>query len=160
MITLSRRALLASAVSLAAIQPAGVSVSCGLEESRKAFHRLPSFAGGLSSGRRVLVESTVGFATENLAWLRHWGVSVHEPKVVQGPAWVRFNWPISVMIRDFGRVSPVTGGSVIAWLGNMPVAVRQGPLIVLGSPLGPHVYAGDRDAHDLLDAFLSSPKLE
>ena len=36
---------------------------------------------------------------------------------------------------------------VIARLGDMPVAVRRGGFIVLGSPLGPHLYAGDRDAH-------------
>lgn len=150
---LSRRAFLGSATVLAAAPPLRFSVMCSLEESRKAFCGLPSFTGVKIRGK-VLVESSVGFATENLAWLRRWGISVHEPRAVQGPAWVRFNWPISAMIRDFGRVCPISGGSVIARLNGVPVAVRQGPLVVFGSPLGPHVYAGDRDARTLLDAFL------
>jgi len=106
----------------------------------------------------VLVESSVGFAAENLAWLRHWGISIHDPIAVHGPAWVRFKWPISVMIRDFGRASPITGGSVIARLNGVPVAVRKGPLVVLGSPLGPHLYADDRDARALLYALTFKPR--
>jgi hypothetical protein len=152
---LSRRALLGSAAALVGGRVSRLSVTCALEESRGAFRRLPSFTG-LVAGGPVMVESSVGFATENLAWLRPWGISVHESRAVQGPAWVRFNWPISVMIRDFGRASPISGGSVIARLNDIPVAVRKGPLIVLGSPLGPHLYAGDRDACALFDAFLKT----
>lgn len=151
---LSRRAFVASAAALAGVSAPSLSVMYSLEESREAFHGLPSFMGVIN-GCRVLVESSVGFADENLTWLRHWGISVHEPRTVRGPAWVRFNWPVSAMVRDFGRASPISGGSVIARLNDIPVAVRKGPLIVLGSPLGPHLYAQDRDAHNLLDALLS-----
>ena len=70
------------------------------------------------------------------------------------PAWVRFDWPVTAMIRDFGRFCPVSGGTVIAWLGDIPVAVRRGPLVVLGSPLGPSLYAGDRDAVRLVKGLL------
>ncbi len=125
---------------------------CTLEESRSAFRRWPLFAGAVK-GSPVLVESSVGFAFEDLAWLRGWGISVHEPVEIRGPAWVRFDWPISAMIRDFGRASCISGGSVIARLNGMPVAVRKGSLVVLGSPLGPHLYAGDRDAHALVRAL-------
>ncbi len=107
-------------------------------------------------GGAVLVESSVGFATENLAWLRRWGIFVHEPITVSGPAWVRFSWPISVMVRDFGRASRISGGTVIARLNGLPVAVRKGPLVVLGSPLGPHLYAGDRDARAWVEALSSA----
>lgn len=57
------------------------------------------------------------------------------------------------MIRDFGRVCAVSGGTVIAHLDGLPVAVRQGPLVVLGSPIGPHLYAGDSDARILVQAL-------
>ena len=104
----------------------------------------------------MLVESSVGFAAENLAWLHQWGISIHEPITVPGPAWVHFSWPIPAMVRDFSRVSRLSGGSVIARLNGMPVAVRKGPLVVLGSPLGPHLYAGDRDAHAWVEALSSA----
>ena len=158
MIELSRRAFLGSSAALAGLRFPSLSVVCSLEESRSAFRELQSFTG-VAAGGPVLVESSVGFATENLAWLRRWGISIHESIAVRGPAWVRFHWPISVMIRDFGRASPISGGSVIARLNGIPVAVRKGPLVVLGSPLGPHLYAGDREARALLHVFSSLPRL-
>jgi hypothetical protein len=152
---LSRRAFLSSAVAVAGIRFSSLTVACSLEESRIAFRSWPSFAGFAGSGS-VLVESSVGFAAENLAWLSQWGISVHEPITVRGPAWVHFGWPIAAMIRDFSRVSRVSGGTVIARLNGMPVAVRKGPLVVLGSPLGPHLYAGDRDARAWVQALSSA----
>jgi hypothetical protein len=156
-IELSRRAFLASTAALAGVRFPSLSVVCSLEESRSAFRELPSFTG-ITAGGSVLVESSAGFAAENLAWLRGWGIFINAPIAVHGPAWVRFNWPISAMIRDFGRASPITGGLVIARLNGIPVAVRKGPLIVLGSPFGPHLYAGDRDARALLYALSSLPQ--
>jgi hypothetical protein len=152
---LSRRAFLGSAAAIAAPRPAGLSVACTLEESRLAFRGLPPFTE-VCSDRRVLVESAVGFAPEDLTWLERCGISMGAPVPVTGPAWVRFTWPLQAMVRDFGRVRPVTGGQVIARLGPVPVAVRRGRFIVLGSPLGPHVYAGDRDAHNLLQGIIRS----
>lgn len=100
------------------------------------------------------MESGVGFVADNLGWLRLWGISIGEPRAIRGPAWVRFDWPIPAMIRDFGRACPIRGGTVIARLDDIAVAVRQGPLVVLGSPIGPHLYAGDRDAHKLFEALI------
>ena len=153
---LSRRALLGSAIAFAGVRIGSLSVSCSLEESRKAFQGLPPFTGAADQSP-VLVESSVGLANENLSWLERKGILIHEPRTVQGPAWVRFDWPVSAMIRDFGRVSPISGGVVIARLHDIPVAVRQGRFVVLGSPLGPHVYAGDRDACALLAALTQLP---
>jgi len=154
-IEVSRRCFLGLAFALPGIGLSSLSVACSLAESRSAFRHWPSFAGVATSGV-VLVESGVGFAAENLAWLHRWGISVHEPIMVPGPAWVRFSWPIAAMVRDFTRVSRVSGGAVIARLNGMPVAVRKGPLVVLGSPLGPHLYAGDRDAHAWVEALSSA----
>jgi hypothetical protein len=148
---LSRRTFLTSAAALAVVPFPRTPVICSLEESRDAFTRAISFRG-------LLVESGVGFAADNLGWLRLWGISIGEPREVRGPAWVRFDWPIPAMIRDFGRVCPIHGGTVIARLDNMPVAVRQGGLVVLGSPIGPHLYAGDWDAHKLLEALIGQTR--
>ena len=153
---LSRRALLGSAMAFAGVRIGSLSVSCALEESRKAFRGLPPFTGAAIKGG-VLVESSFGLATENLAWLERKGILIHESRTVQGPAWVRFDWPVSAMIRDFGRISPISGGVVIARLHDTPVAVRQGRFVVFGSPLGPHVYAGDRDACALLASLMQLP---
>jgi hypothetical protein len=130
----------------AVLRPSKIPVICSLEEWRRAFQ-------GTTSSGSLLVESGVGFATDDLAWLGVWGISIGEPREVRGPAWVRFHWPIPVMIRDFGRVCPIGGGTVIARLGDIPVAVRQGPVVVLGSPIGPHLYAGDPDAGKLFQAL-------
>ena len=150
----TRREFIASAAWLAAPSVTALAIACTLEESRCAYRGLPLFGGKVSS-RLVLVESGAGFTDENLGWQKDWGVTVHAPEPVRGPAWVKFHWPVPVMIRDFGRVCRVSGGSVIARLGGRPVAVRKGPLIVLGSPLGPSLYSGDREARQLLDSLRS-----
>ena len=145
---LSRRAFLSTPALLAMARPP-LAVECALEESRIAFAGLPR-----SNGRgRVLVESAVGLAEQNLDWLAGRGIVVGAPVAVKGPAWIRFAWPGAALIRDFGRISRVTGGYPIAWLDGVPVAARAGNLIVLGTPIGPLVYAGDRDARHLLAGF-------
>ncbi len=156
MIGVSRRAFLQSAAALVSMPSGTISVACTLDESRWAFRDLPAFTR--ASRGRVLVESSAGYIAEDLKWLREFGISVGAPLNVRGPAWVRFTWPIEVMIRDFGRVCPVVGGEVIARLGDIPVAARKGQFIILGSPLGPHVYAGDRDACYLLRAMTHGVK--
>jgi hypothetical protein len=152
-INLSRRAFLSSTAAFAVVRPPRIPVICSLEESRRAFKGTAPLGG-------LLVESGVGFAADNLAWLRFWGISIGEPRDVRGPAWVRFQWPIPAMIRDFGRVCPISGGTVIAHLDDIPVAVRQGPLVVLGSPIGPHLYAGDPDARNLFQALTRPAKTD
>lgn len=143
---LSRRELLASSAALLAAPISQTGIICSLEESRIAFSGLKPFAG-------VLVESGVGFAHKDLSWLQLHGISLDAPRDVRGPQWIRYSWPFPAMIRDFGRICPVRGGTVIARLDDTPAAVRKGRLIVLGSPLGPHIYAGDREACSLFDAF-------
>jgi hypothetical protein len=55
-------------------------------------------------------------------------------------------------MRDFSRVVPPGDqpGEIIAWAGDLPVALRRrvdaGTLIYLGSPLGPALWAGDVQA--------------
>ena len=100
-----------------------------------------------------MIESAAGFAAQDLGWLKARGIALDEPVAVNGPAWIQFTWPVPALIRDFGRICRVTGGQSIAWLDSVPVAARSGNLIVLGTPLGPLVYAGDRDARRLLAGF-------
>jgi hypothetical protein len=64
-----------------------------------------------------------------------------------------YEWPIAVKVRDFSRVIPIDcgPGEAIAWVRGKTVAAKlqvgKGSLIFLGSPMGPHLLAGDREAH-------------
>lgn len=67
--------------------------------------------------------------------------------------YVDFTWPVAVKVRDFSRVVPLSGPGwrVVARAEGLPVAlardVGRGTLVVLGSPLGPALAYGDREAH-------------
>lgn len=147
----TRRAFLGSAVVPAVIRRP-LAVACALDESRIGFAGLPRFHGH----GRGLIESSVGLTRQELPWLAGSGIMMSGPVPVRGPAWIRFHWPVSALIRDFGRICHVSGGDPIAYHEGIPVAARSGNLIVLGTPLGPSLYAADRDARRLLRAFLAT----
>lgn len=75
--------------------------------------------------------------------------------------YIDFLWPLKTKVRDFSRVVPPTAqdGDVIGVARKIPVAIRKrvgkGTLIFLGSPIGPHLYAGDPEATRWLHAVLS-----
>ncbi len=66
--------------------------------------------------------------------------------------YVNYLWPVETKVRDFSRVVPVSAsaGDVVGKVGALPVALKKrvanGTLIFLGSPLGPALHAGDREA--------------
>jgi hypothetical protein len=116
----------------------------------------------LGEGGNVLLESGAGFLApmefaEHQAMLqRFFGIAVNRP--VDGWAegasvpYVHYDWPHRAMVRDFSRVIPALAAQeeVIGRIGALPVALRKrvgnGFLVFLGSPLGPALYAGDREA--------------
>jgi hypothetical protein len=123
----------------------------------------------LEEGASVVVESGGGFATESdfrchRAELRDaLNVQVGTPVDVwtarrQGLPYVEYLWPIAVKVRDFSRVVPLVArrDEVIAWIDGLPVGLKRrvgfGTLIVLGSPLGPALWAGEVEARRLLSA--------
>ena len=77
--------------------------------------------------------------------------------------YISYTWPVPVMVRDFSRVVPVsgTGWDPIAEVGGVCVGltrrIGRGRLVVLGSPLGPVLLGGDREAHEWLAALLQEP---
>jgi hypothetical protein len=126
----------------------------------------------LESGGLVVIESSAGFAeaTEFLAHQQllasHFGLRVGPPVNLWPEAdpernaarcgrvpYVDYIWPAPTKLRDYSRVVPLaekpTG--TIGWAGRLPIAVRrnvrQGTLMFLGSPLGPALLSGDREAH-------------
>jgi hypothetical protein len=66
--------------------------------------------------------------------------------------YVKYYWPREMEVRDFSWVIPVSArvGEVIGKIAALPVAWKsrtpRGTLIFLGSPLGPALRAGDREA--------------
>jgi hypothetical protein len=118
----------------------------------------------LTGGATVIVESGAGFAgqagyREHQRSLREGlNIDTHPPVDLWAPGrsgsapYVDYSWPDAVRVRDFSRVVPLGDqeAEVIARADGLPVALRRavgtGTLIFLGSPLGPALWAGDREA--------------
>jgi hypothetical protein len=129
----------------------------------------------LSSGSLVVVETGAGFM-EAHEFRRHrdfirrcFGVRVEAPiNLWQGRAgrnrvpYVDYIWPLRAKVRDFTCAVPLAApvGEVIAWADRTPIALRRkvgkGMLVFLGSPLGPALLSGDREAAALLSEFRAS----
>lgn len=74
--------------------------------------------------------------------------------------YVHFTWPVAATVRDFSRVAPLASGAgeIIARVHGLVVGLKRrfgrGNLIVLGSPLGPALWAGDIEARQWLRAVI------
>lgn len=115
----------------------------------------------IEKGGFVLFESGAAFteaeifSRQQALFQSDFGISLSPPVSLWNdmhPPYVEYRWPVNASVRDFSRAIPVEarGGEVIASVGSMPVAIRReigaGSLVFLGSPLGPHLLAGDPDA--------------
>ena len=137
--------------------------------------QLASIRDHLERGSTVLFESGAGylnsgeFNTHRRLIKSVFGLSLHAPIRLWDSAdssrqspYVDYRWPFAAKIRDFSRIVPVDSrdGEAIAWFNDLPVAVRRrvgkGTLVFLGSPMGPHLLHGDREAGNWLKAFCSS----
>ena len=128
----------------------------------------------LEAGGLVLLESGAGFAsardcsTQRAVLRDTFQVQVESPidlwPKANGSAipYVDFTWPVAARVRDFSRVMPLASGAgeIIAHVNGLPVALKRrsgpGTLIVLGSPLGPALWAGDAEARQWLRAVLEA----
>ncbi len=69
--------------------------------------------------------------------------------------YVRYSWPVRAMVRSFGTLRSVTcpsGETIASCLGegvSFKCRIGNGCFIFLGSMLGPHLRAGDREAQEL-----------
>jgi hypothetical protein len=77
-----------------------------------------------------------------------------------GPPYVDFTWPVKARIRDFSYLVPLepAHSQTVAVQAGTTVAVKRrlgaGTLIFLGSPVGPHLLAGDREAKEWFEGLL------
>src|SRR6266571_5536630 len=146
-------------------------VPAALEIPAPAFRAITSC---LQAGASVIVESGAGFAANRefrahrVALRDYLQVHIEEPVELwpenssQRIPYVDYTWPRPAKVRDFSRVVPLRRhegeGEVIAWVDDLPVALKRpggrGNLIFLGSPLGPALWAGDAEARRwLLDCL-------
>ncbi|HUI41465.1 MAG TPA: hypothetical protein VL523_05810 [Terriglobia bacterium] len=130
-------------------------------------------------GTTVLYESGAAyaapqaFATEQRLLARCFGVDVRPPvhlgtetsEAAGEPRctpYIVYAWPTRLHVRDFSRIIPVVAPTscAMATYGETPVACRRevgrGAFIFLGSPLGPHLLANDREAHAWLRALVAA----
>ena len=122
----------------------------------------------LQTGGTVLLESGAAYAVapefhahRDVLW-SHLQVRIEEPVQLWPRAvpYVDYSWPCAVKLRDFSRVVAIgeQPGDVIGWVDGLPIALKRpwgrGTLIVLGSPLGPALWAGDTDARRWLASVL------
>jgi len=170
--TISRRALLASAVAAPALTRSSrrcmvVESDCLLPESIAGFqtqivsthHADPDLVivPGAASLPPALVQPFLDCgATVLVELFASDGHITPEPYF----PYIEYSWPIKVKIREFAAVSlrPARGDRVIATYAGHPVALRRragrGTLLLLGSPLGPVFLSGDQDARRWLNAIL------
>jgi len=123
------------------------------------------FARRLSAVTRgagwVVLESAAGFGgfeEQRRMLARHFGIRIQPPVDLwaNGTApYIDYRWPVRERVRDFSRVTPIyaEGVEIIGSAGDLPVAARRGRLIFLGSPVGPALLAGDREAHSWFRAL-------
>jgi len=123
----------------------------------------------VKAGSALLLETGAGFSSvEEFASHREmlrdrFGIEVAPPVDVRGSSesqtgptfagYVEYMWPHGMLVRDFSRAVPVVEGraeEVIGRVGKIPVAAKRrlgnGVVIFLGSPLGPALRGGDREA--------------
>ena len=120
----------------------------------------------VQKGGWVIFESAAGFGgfeaqREQLA--RHFDLTINPPVNLwagcASPPYVDYHWPVRTKVRDFSHAVPVRGASaeIIGTIGKIPVAARFGRFVFLGSPIGPSLLAGDREAHLWFNALLQWP---
>lgn len=103
----------------------------------------------LERGGTVLLECGFGFAVEGLAGR----ADAYFP-------YVEYSWPVRALIREFQPVwvRAAAGYEVIGTFCGRAVALRRrvgrGTLVVLGSPIGPVLLAGDADARRWLRSLI------
>ena len=141
--------------------------ACLLPESLAGFRsvmagsRIPRGAGLVIPGAGILNKRMVSIVKQRLgsgsAVLLESAVGLKQPGIVSPYVpYVDFTWPVRAQIREFYPLplDPRTGDAVIATFAHQPVALRRGGLILLGSPVGAALLAGDPDAHRWVTSVL------
>jgi hypothetical protein len=131
--------------------------------------------GFVENGGSVLLELGLAFAEATILsaqrrlFKSRFDLSIEPPVQLWSTAlpyrcvpYVDYLWPKATKVRDFSRVVPFSAQAwkKIAQVQDMTVGVRRkmgrGSMTVLGSPLGPALWAGDQQARQWLGAVLTA----
>jgi hypothetical protein len=135
-----------------------------------------ALAGFVQAGGNLILEPALGFADpsdvreQQRTLRRHFEIVAGDPVDLWGEAragrglpYIDYTWPVPAKVRDFSRAVPLAAphADIIGAISGLPVAIRvrqgRGCLIVLGSPVGPVLLAGDAGAqrwwHSVLAGF-------
>jgi hypothetical protein len=125
---------------------------------------LRQLAAYVRGGGWVIFESAAGFGgfdAQRGQLERYFGLRIEAPVRLarDRTPYVDYRWPVALKVRDFSSVVPVATSEdeIIGTAGDLPVAVRRGRFIFLGSPIGPALLAGDREAHAWFSALALLP---
>jgi len=164
--------------SLAGFCLAGVSECRPPRDTQESASYIVPAAAGLSAklmthlsrnvqaGGRLIFESAAafgGFEAQRRQLARYFGLTIEPPFNLwtgdASPPYVDYHWPIRVKVRDFSHAVPVVAkkADVIGAIGKIPIAAHAGRFVFLGSPIGPSLLAGDREAHLWFNALLQQP---
>jgi len=117
------------------------------------------------SGAWLILEPGFAFVSEGAAdpqlrVLREvFGFAVHPP-VAHAAGYIEYSWPGRALVRDFSAITPIDcpQAEAIATCNGGRVGARRaignGGAILLGSMLGPGLFAQEREAHQLGSAIL------
>jgi hypothetical protein len=129
---------------------------------------LSSLAREAQLGATVLIDLADGFAPRSdtartrASFEQHLGIQIADPVTSATGDYIVYRWPLPVLVRHFTRVSYIEPGRnmPIATLGARSIAVRKesglGSVLIIGSPLGPPLLAGDEQAHQILARLLTT----
>lgn len=136
--------------------PARLTILCAVAniDTRRAL----ALREQIRRGRWVLWEiSPLTNQTQRAALREVFGIRVGEALTPStSHLYLEYSWPRAALTRTFSALLPLAATATpIAHHRGRPAAVRRGRLIVLGSLLGPNVYAGEPQAGELITAIFS-----
>ncbi|MBV9761516.1 MAG: hypothetical protein JO340_13215 [Acidobacteriaceae bacterium] len=136
--------------------PSNLTVLCGVANIGKT--QAIALREQLRRGRSVLWELSPHTTGNQRHALRDiFGIVVGEP-FTPSPKhlYIEYDWPHPALTRSFSEMLPLRADATpIASYQGMPIAVKRGGLIVLGSLLGPNIYAEEAQSNQVLSAIFS-----
>lgn len=151
--------------------PTIIVPACGV----LAHELMQDLAARVRAGSALLLEVGTGFCERQALEAQRQSLQSHFHFAVALPInlwpedraggpipYIDYTWPRPAKVRDFSRVVPIraSGAETIGRAGDLAVAMKttlgKGTLVFLGSPLGPHLWAGDREAQRWFEEALAA----
>ncbi len=146
------------AFSPAPLNAAGMIVSTSIAGASPArFHALRSC---VEKGASLILENGAYCDPPRGLLAGLFGIHLAKTPHTGSEMYLRYSWPIPALVRTFGRPTPLKcePHEAIAHFEGKPIALKKnvgvGVVVFLGSMLGPHLRAEDREATELASLLL------